>query len=56
VITADHGNLENLGQRGHTRNPVPGLLMGPLDLRRRFAVGLTDLTGFAPAILRTIFD
>jgi len=30
--------------------------MGPLDLRRRFAVGLTDLTGFAPAILRTIFD
>jgi hypothetical protein len=56
VLTADHGNLEDLAQRGHTRNPVPGLLIGPLELRRRFAAGLTDLTGFAPAILRTIFD
>ena len=56
VLTADHGNLEDLGQRGHTRNPVPGLLIGPLAVRRAFAEGLTDLTGFAPAILRTIFD
>jgi len=56
VLTADHGNLEDINRRGHTRNPVPGLLIGPLDLRRRFAVGLTDLTGFTPAILRTIFD
>jgi hypothetical protein len=56
VLTADHGNLEDLGQRGHTRNPVPGLLIGPLERRRSFAHGLTDLTGFAPAILRAIFD
>ena len=56
VLTADHGNLEDISRRGHTRNPVPGLLIGPLDLRRSFAAGLTDLTSFAPAILRAIFD
>lgn len=55
VLTSDHGNMEDLGVRGHTLNPVPGLLIGPEDLRRRFAEGLVDLTGFAPAVLDTIF-
>jgi hypothetical protein len=55
AVTSDHGNLEDLDRRGHTRNPVPALLIGPSDVRRQFAEGLTDLTGFAPAILRTIF-
>jgi hypothetical protein len=55
VITSDHGNLEDLERRGHTRNPVPALVIGPADVRERFCQGLTDLTGFAPAILRTIF-
>jgi hypothetical protein len=56
VLTSDHGNMEDLSARGHTLNPVPGLLIGPEDLRRRFADHLTDLTGFAPAILDIIFD
>jgi 2,3-bisphosphoglycerate-independent phosphoglycerate mutase len=55
VITSDHGNLENLDQRGHTLNPVPALLIGPKKLRRDFAGGLKDLTDFAPAVLHTIF-
>jgi hypothetical protein len=55
VVTSDHGNLEDLARRGHTRNPVPALLIGPRDLRNAFAADLTDLTGFAPAVLRTIF-
>ncbi len=55
VITSDHGNLEDLAKRGHTLNPVPGLLIGSLALRRDFSRGLKDLTGFAPAMLRTIF-
>jgi hypothetical protein len=55
VITSDHGNLENLSARGHTRNPVPALLIGPRELRHDFATGLKDLTGFTPAILRMIF-
>ncbi len=28
VITSDHGNIEDLNTRGHTRNPVPAVLFG----------------------------
>jgi hypothetical protein len=55
ALTSDHGNLENLAHRGHTLAPVPGLLIGPRDLRRSFARGLFDLTGFHDAVLRTLF-
>ncbi len=54
VVTSDHGNLEELKARGHTLNPVPGLVIGPREMRRSFLEGLTDLTGFAPALLRTL--
>ena len=54
VVTSDHGNLEDLRGRRHTRNPVPGLLLGPQDLRHSFSDGLVDLTGFHDAILRTL--
>jgi hypothetical protein len=48
ILTSDHGNLEDLSHRHHTRNAVPALAVG----RERAALaGLTDLTGFAPAIL-----
>jgi hypothetical protein len=55
VITSDHGNLEDITGRGHTRNPVPALLIGPSELRHDFATGLKDLTDFTPAVLQTIF-
>jgi 2,3-bisphosphoglycerate-independent phosphoglycerate mutase len=55
VLTSDHGNLEDLSVRGHTRNPVPALIVGPADLRIQFAAGLHDLTDFADAITTTIF-
>ncbi len=56
LLTSDHGNLEDLGVRGHTRNPVPALLIGPMELRRQFAKGLTDLTLIAPAVMRLLFN
>jgi 2,3-bisphosphoglycerate-independent phosphoglycerate mutase len=56
VLTSDHGNMEDLSARGHTLNPVPALLVGPEGVRRRFARQLTDLTGFAPAILDLLFQ
>ncbi|MDZ4702072.1 MAG: alkaline phosphatase family protein [Rhodothermales bacterium] len=28
ILTSDHGNLEDLGTRGHTRNPVPFVALG----------------------------
>jgi len=54
LITSDHGNLEDLSQRNHTGNPVPGLFIGPLELRQPFAQGMLDLAGFAPAVLRLV--
>ncbi len=54
VITADHGNLEDLSQRHHTRNRVPTFVIG--RARQAFAEGLTDLTGFTPAILEALLD
>lgn len=54
LITSDHGNLEDLGTRRHTLNPVPALVIGEPALRLSFFHGLDDLTGIAPAILRTI--
>jgi 2,3-bisphosphoglycerate-independent phosphoglycerate mutase len=50
VITSDHGNIEDLSHRGHTRNAVPTLVLGPREIRVRIADGMTDLTGFAPAV------
>jgi len=49
VMTADHGNIEDIGSRGHTRNPVPFIAFGPKErfLRDRVA-SLTDVT---PALL-----
>jgi 2,3-bisphosphoglycerate-independent phosphoglycerate mutase len=55
VITSDHGNMEDMQAKGHTLNPVPGLLIGPQARRQRFAEGLTCLADFAPRILEMIF-
>lgn len=54
LVTSDHGNLEDLSVRGHTRNPVPALLIGAPALRARFAAGLEDITGIAPAIKKLL--
>ncbi len=50
-VTSDHGNLEDLSIQGHTRNPVPALVLGPLEARKRIIDPLRDLTDVAPAIL-----
>ncbi len=55
LITSDHGNLEDLSDRGHTRNPVPGILIGPADLRAAIAPRLRRLTDFHDVILDVIF-
>jgi hypothetical protein len=54
VLTSDHGNLEDLSQRKHTRNPVPCILVGPEEMRAQLAHELTDLTDVAPAIRRIL--
>ena len=52
VMTSDHGNVECMDERGHTRNPVPFIAFGPGEAELRAHVkSLVDVT---PAILRFI--
>lgn len=53
VMTSDHGNVECMGERGHTRNLVPFVALGPREefLRSRVE-SLKDVT---PALL-SAFD
>ena len=49
VMTADHGNIESMDDRGHTRNPVPFVALGPKERKLRESVSsLVDVT---PAVL-----
>ena len=53
VMTADHGNIEAMNERGHTRNPVPFIAFGPGEGWIRDRVNsLQDIT---PALLEA-FD
>jgi hypothetical protein len=53
VMTADHGNIESMSERGHTCNPVPFIAFGPYENFIRDKVSsLVDVT---PAILEA-FD
>jgi hypothetical protein len=54
LITSDHGNLEDLSTRRHTANPVPALVIGAPDMRKRFVAGLRDLTDIYPAIVHYV--
>jgi 2,3-bisphosphoglycerate-independent phosphoglycerate mutase len=45
LITSDHGNLEDLSARSHTRNYVPLLLIGSHELRERFISKLLQAKG-----------
>ncbi len=63
ILTSDHGNLEDLSTRRHTRNDVPLLLIGSPVLRSSFIREMDhsrslrdkpDLTDIAPAILKLI--
>ena len=52
LITSDHGNVEAMNERGHTRNPVPFIAFGPKEEEIRARVeSLVDVT---PAILEFI--
>lgn len=51
LVTSDHGNLENMSTRRHTKSPVPCLVIGSLELRKKYFNNLQKLTDVAPAIL-----
>lgn len=49
LLTSDHGNIEDLSVRTHTRHPVPLLAQGPGA--EHFRAHVHDLTDVAPALL-----
>lgn len=48
IVTSDHGNLEDLATKSHTRNPVPLVARGRAAGR---AAAATDLTSVTPFVL-----
>lgn len=50
VITSDHGNLEDLSVKTHTRNPVPLLVHGDVDSFRE----CTSILDITTAILKSL--
>lgn len=53
VITSDHGNLEDLSTKSHTRNPVPLVALGPGADVLAGAASLTDVTPALVDMLKT---
>lgn len=51
VVTSDHGNSEDATTRGHTRNPVPLLGLGPAAARLREVQAIDQLAGALLAAL-----
>jgi hypothetical protein len=49
VITSDHGNIEDMGVRGHTRNPVPMIAVG--SEAQAFLANARSLTDITPRII-----
>jgi len=54
IITSDHGNIEEIGNRRHTTNDIPTVFIG--DHKSDFAEGFTDLTGYVKPILELLLD
>jgi 2,3-bisphosphoglycerate-independent phosphoglycerate mutase len=50
VLISDHGNIEDLSVKTHTRNPVPCVAAG--HLADEFASSVRNLTHITPAILK----
>jgi len=50
IITSDHGNIEDMGTHGHTRNQVPLLAVGPKS--EQILTNAKSLIQITPRILR----
>lgn len=53
ILTSDHGNLEDVATRSHTRNPVPLIAIGPAAGYFKNAASILDVT---PAIVQLFAD
>lgn len=54
MIVSDHGNIEDLSTKSHTRNKVPCILAGKQS--RQIVNRIKNLTHITPAIIRLFID
>ncbi len=52
IITSDHGNMERIGNRNHTENDIPTLVIG--NAKMAFADDFHDLTGYVPRLAQLL--
>lgn len=52
ILTSDHGNIEDLSIRTHTRNPVPALVVGARA--EKLSAEIRSIQDITPAILRCL--
>jgi bisphosphoglycerate-independent phosphoglycerate mutase (AlkP superfamily) len=52
IVCSDHGNLEDLSVRTHTRNPVPTMVWGPQAAGT--AARIRSIEHIAPQIMRLL--
>lgn len=50
ILTSDHGNIEDLTTKSHTRNPVPLIIVGENNMNHNLK-SIKDISQVAPAIL-----
>jgi 2,3-bisphosphoglycerate-independent phosphoglycerate mutase len=55
LITSDHGNMEDLSTKSHTRNPVLLILYGDQAPSLASAIG-SDLTSITPFVVKILCD
>ena len=53
ILCSDHGNMEEIGNRRHTCNDVPTVVIG--QQRGLFDESFRTLADIAPRILRALF-
>lgn len=54
IVTSDHGNMEDLSTKSHTRNPVPVLLIG--KGREEAARRIHSLAHVTPAVVKLLAE
>lgn len=52
VLISDHGNIEDLSTKSHTRNPVPLVAIG--KTRKQLAARIKNLTHLTPALVNIL--
>ncbi len=52
IMTSDHGNMEDIGNRNHTENDVPTLIIG--QAKSAFDNGFSSLSDFVPRMAQLL--